>query len=72
MNVAKGMTVDEQGRLNNFAIEPEMYVDETPNVGFNYKAEMLNGRLAMIGFVAALAVEAVTGKGLIESFTSFF
>lgn len=68
----KGVTVDEQGRLNNFAIEPEMYVDQTPSVGFNDKAEMLNGRLAMIGFIAALAIEALTGKGLIQSFTSFF
>ena len=31
------------------------------------KAERLNGRLAMLGFFAALATELMTGEGLLRS-----
>lgn len=37
---------------------------EEPKLGFNDYAERLNGRAAMIGFVAILAIEYLTGKGL--------
>ncbi len=36
-----------------------------PKFGFNDYAERLNGRAAMIGFVATLIVEYVTGQGLL-------
>jgi hypothetical protein len=36
-----------------------------PKFGFNSYAERLNGRAAMIGFVATLAIEYVTGQGLL-------
>jgi hypothetical protein len=36
--------------------------------GFNPSAENLNGRLAMIGFVALLVTELVTGKGILSLF----
>ncbi len=62
---SRGYTVEEQGRLNNFAVEPKMYVDETASFGFTEQAEKLNGRLAMIGFVSLLALEILTGHGLI-------
>ncbi|MEN9206912.1 MAG: chlorophyll a/b-binding protein [Gloeomargarita sp. GMQP_bins_120] len=61
----RGYTVESGGRLNNFAIEPRMYVDEVARVGFTEYAERLNGRLAMIGFVALIILELLTGKGLI-------
>ncbi len=61
----KGMVTEEQGRLNNYAIEPKMYVSEEQQFGFNKYAEQLNGRLAMIGFVSLLALEVLTGNGLI-------
>jgi hypothetical protein len=61
----KGMVTEEQGRLNNYAIEPKMYVSEDQQFGFNQYAEKLNGRLAMIGFISLLALEALTGNGLI-------
>jgi len=35
-------------------------------LGFVPYAEMLNGRLAMIGFVAALLVEVFTGQGVLS------
>jgi len=47
-----------------FAREPKMYID--PNKDFsvthNEKAEMLNGRLAMLGVIAALGAYALTGQ----------
>jgi hypothetical protein len=33
--------------------------------GFTEFAEQLNGRLAMIGFAAAIIVEAITGQGVL-------
>jgi hypothetical protein len=66
----RGYTIDEQSRLNNFAIEPKVYVDEMQRTGFTDYAEKLNGRLAMIGFVSLLALEVFTGHGLIGWLTS--
>jgi hypothetical protein len=37
-----------------------------PKYGFNDYVERLNGRAAMIGFIAAIVVEAVTGKGVLS------
>ncbi len=37
-----------------------------PKFGFNDYAERLNGRAAMIGFVLALLIEALTGQGLLS------
>lgn len=34
-------------------------------LGFTEFAETWNGRLAMIGFIAAIATEFVTGKGIL-------
>jgi len=70
-----GYTTEDGGRLNNFAIEPRMYVDSSEQMGFNTRAEKLNGRAAMIGFISLLVTEAFTGQGLISlihnSLTSF-
>jgi hypothetical protein len=43
---------------------------KTPRLGFTEYAEKLNGRLAMIGFVSLIALEAVTGHGLIALLTT--
>jgi hypothetical protein len=64
-----GYTTEEGGRLNNFAIEPKVYVDDTQRFGFNAYAEQLNGRLAMIGFVSAVVFEALTGHGIVTWLT---
>ncbi|MBD2313149.1 high light inducible protein [Desertifilum sp. FACHB-1129] len=59
-----GSIVDEAGKMNNFAIEPQVYVQEQSTAGFTAYAEKLNGRLAMIGFVSLLVLEVLTGHGI--------
>ncbi len=60
-------TKDDRGILNNWAIEPKMYVEQGEDrFGFTEYAELVNGRLAMIGFVALIAIELATGKGFLQ------
>jgi hypothetical protein len=40
-------------------------VIERPKTGFNDYAERLNGRAAMVGFVALVLLELVTGQSLV-------
>ncbi|AFZ47337.1 CAB/ELIP/HLIP family protein [Cyanobacterium stanieri PCC 7202] len=61
---------EDQGRLNNYAVEPKMYVDSSQQFGFNKYAEKLNGRLAMIGFISLIGFEVLTGQGLISWLTN--
>jgi hypothetical protein len=65
-----GNIVDGQGKLDNFAIEPQVYVQEESRTGFTPYAELLNGRLAMIGFVSLLVLEAISGHGLLGGLAS--
>jgi hypothetical protein len=39
---------------------------EEAKFGFTGSAENLNGRMAMIGFVAAIVTELVTGQGTLH------
>ncbi|GAB4213827.1 MAG: chlorophyll a/b-binding protein [Synechococcales cyanobacterium] len=59
------VVVEDGGRLNNYAIEPEMYVDTEDRTGWTEFAEKLNGRLAMIGFISLIATEALLGQSLV-------
>ncbi|EGK83671.1 high light inducible protein [Microcoleus vaginatus PCC 9802] len=65
----RGLMLDDQGKMNNFAIEPTVYIDYEARTGFTPYAERLNGRLAMIGFVSLLALEVSTKHGLISWLT---
>jgi hypothetical protein len=56
------VTTNERGQQNLFAKEPPMYTDDNYTVTHNEKAEMLNGRLAMLGVMAALGAYALTGQ----------
>lgn len=64
------ITTNERGQQNMFAKEPQMYIDPIikeqmeKNVyqTHNERAEMLNGRMAMIGIMAALLNYASTGQ----------
>ncbi|MEG4088681.1 high light inducible protein [Microcoleus sp. Pol12B4] len=65
----RGFMLDDEGKMNNFAIEPKVYIDDQTRTGFTPYAERLNGRLAMIGFVSLLALEVSTKHGLISWLT---
>jgi len=54
-------TTEDGGRLNMFAKEPPMEIIEVFE-NHNEKAERLNGRLAMLGVIAAIGAYAVTGQ----------
>ena len=61
------VTTNEQGQINMFACEPKMYIDKTEAERYGYetyaeRAEKLNGRTAMIGFIAAVVSYATTGS----------
>jgi hypothetical protein len=66
----RGTIVDDQDKLNIFAIEPQVYVMEESQTGFTRYSEQMNGRFAMIGFIALLATEVLTGHGLIDLLNS--
>ena len=53
------VTTNERGQQNMFAKEPRMYVSQTDAERYGYetyaeRAEKLNGRTAMLGFIAAI------------------
>ena len=56
------VTTNERGQQNIFAKEPKMYYGEEVLVTHNEKAEKLNGRLAMLGVIAAIGAYATTGQ----------
>ena len=61
------ITTEDGGRTNMFASEPRMYVSQTDAERYGYetyaeRAEKLNGRAAMLGFVAAVVSYATTGS----------
>jgi hypothetical protein len=60
------VTTNEHGQQNLFAKEPEMYVSQTDAERYALetyaeRAEKLNGRAAMFGFIAAIISYALTG-----------
>ena len=57
------MTVvnEDGGRTNVYAKEPQMKVMEV-SVTHNEKAELLNGRVAMLGVIAAIGAYLTTGQ----------
>jgi hypothetical protein len=56
------MTEDSQSG----SMAPETFLESatepTPSFGWNRYAERINGRFAMVGFVALLVLELVTGQ----------
>jgi hypothetical protein len=55
------VTTNEHGQQNMFAKEPPMEIIEVFET-HNEKAERLNGRLAMLGVIAAIGAYATTGQ----------
>tara|TARA_Y100000748_G_C15375968_1_gene441756 strand:- start:640 stop:858 length:219 start_codon:yes stop_codon:yes gene_type:complete len=61
------VTTNDCGQQNLFAKEPQMYVSQTDAERYGYesyaeRAEKLNGRTAMLGFVAAVISYATSGS----------
>ena len=61
------VTTNDRGQQNLFAKEPQMYVSQTDAERYGYesnaeRAEKLNGRTAMLGFVAAVISYATSGS----------
>ena len=61
------VTTEDGGRTNMYATEPTMYISETDAERYGYesyaeRAEKLNGRVAMLGFVAAVVSYATSGS----------
>jgi hypothetical protein len=61
------VTTNERGQKNMWATEPTMYMskEDLDRYGietYAEKAEKLNGRTAMLGFVAAVISYATTGS----------
>jgi hypothetical protein len=61
------ITTNERGEQNMFAKEPKMYITEEDmqkNELETYaeRAERLNGRAAMLGFIAAVGAYVFTGQ----------
>ena len=57
-------TVTESGgRQNIYSVEPTPYIDENASYeSYPSNAEKVNGRWAMIGFVALIGAYATTGQ----------
>ena len=55
------VTTNEHGQQNIFAKEPQVKVMEVA-VTHNERAEQLNGRLAMMGVIAAIGAYVTTGQ----------
>ena len=67
MTRSNTITIEDGGRTNMFASEPRMYIDQTEAERYGYetyaeRAEKLNGRVAMLGFLAAVISYATTGS----------
>jgi hypothetical protein len=55
------VTTNDRGQQNLFAKEPQMIIKEI-TVTHNERAEQLNGRLAMLGVIAAIGAYCVSGQ----------
>ena len=55
------VTTNERGQQNVFAKEPQVKVMDV-TVTHNERAEQLNGRLAMLGVIAAIGAYLTTGQ----------
>jgi hypothetical protein len=61
------VTTNERGQQNMFAKEPVMYISDEDAIKYgmmthNERAELANGRWAMVGIIAGAIYYALTGK----------
>jgi hypothetical protein len=67
------VTTDERGQQNLFAKEPEMYISQADAERYAFetyaeRAELANGRWAMIGIIAGFVSYAITGNFFFGNF----
>ena len=60
------ITTNDRGQQTMFAREPKMYISDEDAIKYgmmthNERAELANGKFAMLGFVAAIISYATTG-----------
>ena len=71
-----GVTTESGGRQNMFPSETRPYIDESVSYdGYPQNAEKVNGRWAMVGFVALLGAYVTTGQiipGIFQCINQFF
>jgi hypothetical protein len=61
------VTTNEHGQQNLFAKEPDMYISDEDSIKYGTmsyaeRAELANGRWAMMGIIAGFISYAITGK----------
>ena len=57
------VTTNETGQANVFAKEPQVEFSDGKELNdMGFKGEQLNGRLAMLGFMAAMGAYITTGQ----------
>ena len=61
------VTTNEHGQQNMFATEPTMYISDEDAIKYgmmthNERAELANGRWAMLGLITGLVSYAITGN----------
>ena len=61
------VTTNEFGQQNMFAKEPKMYISDADAIKYgmmthNERAELANGKFAMLGFIAGIVSYAITGN----------
>jgi hypothetical protein len=63
----QGWCSDESGLDDPRPLEPHMrVVNRDQGWGFFHRAELLNGRLAMLGFAVGVILEVVTGQAILQ------
>ena len=63
----QGWCSDEGGLDDPRHLEPQMrIVAKDQDWGFHQRAELLNGRLAMLGFAIGVLLELVSGQGILQ------
>jgi hypothetical protein len=62
-----GYNTDRKLRCDAIMIKPNQVPKATnPKYGFNDYVERLNGRAAMVGLTLAVAIEVLTGEGVLS------
>ena len=61
------VTTNDRGQQNLFAKEPQMYISDEDAAKYgmmthNERAELANGKFAMLGFIAGIVSYVATGK----------